>query len=273
MCYYLEMAMGDGTGVTREFNLQIFCYEYKHFPLLAHNALLILDKAGYIRYTEDEEVISRLMFRLGRDELYRLHEQTEELDAIIHALLRRYSGLFCELTYIDEYALSKDTGIDYNKVYTNLKELNRLGIVQYIPRKRTNYITFTIRRVELDEIYLPKEVYAERKKQYEKRIESMIQYVTDEDLCHSQFLLAYFGERKTQKCNHCDICRGNQLSAENAMAIRNNLLQQLQNGPLSPRNIDFTGFNRKQYAEVVEQMIRNEEIGFNEDQHFILNEK
>ncbi len=269
MCCFFEMAMGDGTNVTREFRLQEFCYQYKHFPVQAHSALLLLDKAGYIRYTEDEEVTSRIMFTLNRDQLYEIDERPKRQERVIHAMLRKYSGLFSEFIYIDEYQLAMDTGLDYNQVYLALKELDHAGLVHYIPRKRTNYITFVTRRVELDEVVLPPQVYVDRKKQYERRIQSMIQYVSDADLCHSQFLLRYFGEYDTNPCGRCDICLTDHHHDDTA-AIRASLIRQLQKGPVAPRDIDFTGFNRDRFMAVAQDMCRQEEIMLDANQHFRL---
>ena len=271
MCCFLQMAIGDGTNVIREFNLQEFCYKFHHFPVQAHSALRILDKTGIIRYTEDEEVTSRIMFSLNREELYQLRQRPEKQEQIIHSLLRKYSGLFVEFVYIDEYAIAQETGIEYHDIYLCLKQMAHDGIVNYIPRKRTNYITFLTRRIDKDEIILPPEVYCDRRKEYEKRILAMIQYVTDRDRCHSQFLLSYFGEKNTKKCGHCDICRDNKRPTEDEHeAIRASFLRQLQLGPLSPRDVDYTGFERNTFISVVQEMCRREEILLNENQHFIL---
>ncbi|MDE6634865.1 MAG: RecQ family ATP-dependent DNA helicase [Bacteroidaceae bacterium] len=270
VCCYLQLAMGDGTGVTREFNLQEFCYQFKHFPVLAHNALLLIAKTGIIRYTEDEEITSRVMFTLGRDELYRLHERTEPEERIIHALLRRYSGIFSEFVYIDEYLIAKETGIDYNTVYVTLKDLAHAQILRYIPRKRTNYITFLCRRIEKEEIFFSPEVYADRRQQYERRILSMIQYVTDKDRCHSRFLLTYFGETETRNCGYCDICRDENPERDEREAIRDAFLRQVRKGPLSPRDVDFTGFRRDHFIAVVRSMCRQEEVILDAHQRFIL---
>ena len=270
MCSYLQMAIGDGRNVVREFDLQKFCYSFHHFPVQAYSALQLLSKTGIIQYTEDEEVTSRLMFSLNRDELYQLNERPEKQEHLIRALLRKYSGLFTEFVYIDEYMLANETGLEYNDVYLALKEMAHANIIQYIPRKRTNYITFLSRRVDKDEIVLPPEVYKDRRKQYEKRILAMIQYVTDQDICHSQFLLSYFGEKDTQKCGRCDICQDKKPSNDEHEAIRASFLRQLQLGPLSPSDVDYTGFDRDIFIEVVQEMINNEEIQLNNNQEFIL---
>ncbi len=271
MCYYFEMAMGDGAGITREFDLQVFCYKYRHYPVRAHNALLLLAKAGYIRYTEDDEIVSRVMITLSRDELYRLDERPDNQERIIQTMLRMYSGIFSGFVYIDEYEVAKISGAEYNDVYLCLKELAHLGILQYIPRKRTTLITFVSRRVDLDEIILPKEIYEERKKQYKKRIESMIQYVTDRDRCHSRFLLLYFGEKDTKKCGRCDVCLEEKpMEKEELEKIRESLINQLKDGPISPRHLDFTGFDKDRFMIVFKEMRNNDEIKLNKDQHFVL---
>ncbi len=271
MCCYLEMAIGDGQNVVRQFNLQEFCYKFHHFPIQAHSALILLDKTGLIQYTEDEEVTSRLMFTLNRDELYHLRQRPEKQERIIHTLLRKYSGIFIEFVYIDEYAIAQETGVEYNDVYLSLKEMAHDGIIQYVPRKRTNYITFLSRRVDTDEIVFPAYIYADRRKQYERRILSMIQYVTDRDQCHSRFLLSYFGEHDIQNCGKCDICRENKSpDKEETEAIRTHFLKQLQNGPLAPKDVDYTGFNRNTYISVITSMSRREEILLDANQRFIL---
>ncbi|MBQ8968937.1 MAG: RecQ family ATP-dependent DNA helicase [Bacteroidaceae bacterium] len=271
ICCYFEMAMGDGTGITREFNLQEFCYLFKHFPVQVNSSLLILDKTGIIRYTEDEDVVSRLMFTLNREELYRLQNRSETEERIIHTLLRKYTGLFSELVYIDEYSLAKESGTDYNHVYLTLKQMAHSGIINYIPRKRTNFITFVCRRIEPEEIIFPAEIYADRRKQYERRIQSMIQYVTDKEYCHSRFLLSYFGETNIQDCGRCDIClQDKSTSKDEIEAIRASLLKQIQKGPIAPRDIDYTGFERQRFLQVLRTMLNQEEIILNQEQHFIL---
>ena len=270
MCCYLEMAMGDGTNVTREFDLQDFCRRFRHFPVQAHSALLLLDKTGIIRYTEDEEITSRLMFTVERDELYLLRERPGHQERIIHTLLRKYVGLFSEYAYIDEYLLADETGLEYGSVYMTLKELAHEGILSYIPRKRTNYITFVTRRIETDEIALPPEVYTDRKAQYERRIAAMIQYVTDSELCHSRFLLSYFGEEGTEDCGRCDICLGKSRPQDEEADIRTSICLQLKDGPLAARDIDYSGYNRDRFASVLQDMCMNEEVILDAEQRFFL---
>ena len=72
--YYFQMAMGDGLGCVREFNLEDFCRKFKYFPVPADSALKILTQAGYLEYTDEQDNASRLYFTVRRDELYKLRQ-------------------------------------------------------------------------------------------------------------------------------------------------------------------------------------------------------
>ena len=67
LAYFLQMAMGDGHNVTREFNLEKFCVNFKYFPVPVLSALGLLTRAGYINYREEEDSKSRLLFIVDRD--------------------------------------------------------------------------------------------------------------------------------------------------------------------------------------------------------------
>ena len=42
---------------------------------------------------------------------------------------------------------------------------------------------------------------------YGERVQTMLEFVKEEDECRSQFLLRYFGQEKSRPCGKCDICR------------------------------------------------------------------
>lgn len=270
LCYHMQMAVGDGQDVTREFDLQDFCYKYRHFPTVASNALQLLSNAGYIIYRPDEQLASRLMFTMQRDELYRLHTLGEHQEQLILILLRKYTGLFSDYAYIDEGMLERESGLSVQVVYTTLVSLSKQGILSYIPGKRTTLITFSQRRVDHDELRLPAHVYADRKRSYEERIHAMIRYVTDPDTCHSRFLLNYFGEKDAGNCGRCDVCQSPRLAEGEEEAIRQHFLAQLTQGPLAPNALDTGGHLRELYARVVDQMVADEEVEITEDQMFRL---
>ena len=204
--FYYQMAMGDGLGCVKEFKIDDFCVKFKLFPVQADSALRILTQAGYITYTDEQQRGSRLMFTLQRDDLYRLHQLSDEADRLIQTTLRCYTGLFSDYAYIDEELLALRTYLTHDQVYQIFRHLSQQHIVSYIPAKSTPYIIYTRERVDKERLVIPATVYEERKERMKKRIDEMINYVQDEVTCRSRLLLKYFGEENSHECGLCDVC-------------------------------------------------------------------
>ncbi len=204
--YYYQMAMGDGQDCVREFNIEDFCRKFKYFPVPVDSALKILTQAGYLEYTDEQDNASRLLFTIRRDELYKLREMGENMDKLIQTVLRSYTGVFTDFAFINEDSLAVRTGLTRKQVYDLLIQLAKQRIVSYIPHKKTPYIIYTRERVEMRHLQIPRSVYEERKERYEKRIDAMLDYVTNDTVCRSRMLLRYFGETNEHNCGQCDTC-------------------------------------------------------------------
>ena len=161
--YYYQMAMGDGLGCTKAFNIDEFCRNFKHFPIQVDSALKILTRAGYLEYTDEQDNASRVIFTLRRDELYYINEKDPDTEKLIRVILRSYTGLFSDYAYIDEDTLAKRSGLTRQQVYSILITLTRQHVLHYIPGKKTPYIIYTRERQDSDRIVLSKEVYEDRK--------------------------------------------------------------------------------------------------------------
>ena len=206
LAYYYQIATGDGYGVSREFNIDDFCRKFNHFPIRVHAALQILQRAGYIEYTEEQDNQARVRFLVTRDDLYRLRGDSPNEERVIVALLRSYGGLFADYGFIDESMIANQCGMKSHEVYQTLKGLSEKHILHFIPRKQVPYIRYMQRREDSEHVLLSKEVYEERLTQYKERIEAMLRYAKDNSKCRSRQLLEYFGEKDTKDCGQCDVC-------------------------------------------------------------------
>ena len=227
LAYFYQIGVGSGYNHTFEFNIDKFCHTFRHFPIQVDSALKILNRAGYIEYTEEQDNQARVIFTIGRNDLYRLENTTPNEEKIITALLRNYGGLFTDYNYIDESFIASQTQLEPHQVYMTLKGLSQRHILHFIPQKKTPYIRYTQRREDMEHIMLPPAVYEERKKQYEERIHAVIKYATNDQVCRSRQLLRYFGEDDSHDCHLCDVCLAHRPEGKVTEARFTNAMEQI----------------------------------------------
>ncbi len=233
LCNYLEMGVGSGLDKVFAFDIADFCAKFKLPILISYNCLKILQQAGYLDLTDEQDNSSRVLFTVGKDDLYKL-KQTPEQDKLVHILLRSYTGLFTDHAYINEDLIAKRLEWKRDDVYNQLVGLAKEQIIQYIPRKKTPFLTFTHEREATERIVLGKEAYDDRRERYITRIKSVLDYAQEENICRSQILLSYFGEKNTKPCGKCDVClkkKETELSDEDFEIIKTQILSLLKSEP------------------------------------------
>lgn len=238
LAFFYQIGIGSGYNHTFEFNIDKFCHAFHHFPIQVDSALKILTRAGYIEYTEEQDNQARLMFTISRGELYKLENNSPNEDKIITTLLRNYGGLFTDYHYIDEGFLASQTALEPQQVYQTLKGLGQRHILHFIPQKKTPYIRYTQRREDKEYLQFTPAIYEERLDQFRQRIQAVIQYATDDQVCRSRQLLRYFGETDSHDCGLCDIClshrKGGIVSEPRMNTAQEKILELLADGKPHP---------------------------------------
>ncbi len=263
LAYYYQIGVGSGGGHTFSFEIDKFSIIYKYFPTLVHSALRLLQNAGYLEYETDPDASARVMFLLDRNELYRLRESTPQEEAVITALLRNYGGLFTDYVYIDESLVALKAGTGQQQTYQVLKTLSQRRILHFIPQRKTPFITYRTDRVDADEVVLPRSVYEDRKEQFIKRIDAMVEYATNNTVCRSRQLLRYFGETDSHDCGICDVCLDSRPSADDGAAekARREVLALLADKKRhNVRELDHLPLSRSQVDEALRYLIDEELI-------------
>ena len=226
---HFQIAIGFGAFMTHDFSLLNFCSLFKFSSTQTHNALKILESAGYIEYIEDPDNSSRLIFLANRDELYRI-DFDPLTDSIIQVILRSYTGLFTDYAFIDESLIATRTHTTQEAVYNSLVLLSKIHVISYIPQKKQPQIVFTRVREETRHIVIPHSVLEDRRIRTEERVGKVIEYITENHYCRTRMLLRYFGEKSDTNCQTCDVClRKNQSGLKNWEfdSVKEALLQRL----------------------------------------------
>ena len=263
LAFFYQVGVGSGYHATFEFNIDKFCHAFRHFPIQVDAALKILNRAGYIEYTEEQDNQARVMFTISRNELYRLEGSTPNEEKVITALLRNYGGLFVDYNFIDEAFVASQCGLQPQQLYMILKNLSEKHILHFIPQKKTPYVRYLQRREDPEHVQLPPVVYEERKQQFRERIQAMITYATNDHVCRSRQLLRYFGEEDSHDCRQCDVCLShphNQVSEPLTTAEAHAILELLADGkphhitelrdlqlPTEPLNVALEYLLREEY--------------------------
>ena len=232
LAYYYQIALGTGAGHTFSFEIDKFCLNYKYFPIMVNAALKLLQNAGYLVYEVDPDAGARILFLVGRNELYRLYELTPTEESVITAVLRNYGGLFSDYGFVDEALIALESGLTREQSYQVLKTLSHKQIIHFIPQRKTPFITYMRDRVDAEDVVIPRNVYEERKEQFSLRIESIIGYATNDTVCRSRQLLRYFGDENSKDCGICDVCishNGQQASKQSVSNACDRILSLLIN--------------------------------------------
>lgn len=236
LAYFFQVAAGDGCGVSHQFDIDRFCHAFHHFPIQVNSSLLILQRCGYLRYEPCPDSSARLRFILERDQLYRINTENPIDNAVITTLLRLYGGLFVDYKPIELEHVASQAQLSVDQVYQSLRVLTRRGILDFIPRSATPYITYTRQRELSERMHISAEVYDVRKKLFAEKIDDMIHYATAHE-CRSKILLAYFGETESESCGQCDVCiseRNRRLGNPEQKQVETAVVQLLSDGKPHP---------------------------------------
>ena len=261
ICYFLQIAEGGGYERTREFKVQEFCSNFHHSFSEVHPMLSLLELSGYLRFTDEEETTSRLYITATRSQLYNtIHGDTEK---IFNYLLRKHTGIFQEFVYIDEEDISIATGMPAKEIYERLVALAQCHVVRYIPRKSIPYLTLTRPRVEGKNVFIPPHAYEERHARFKKRINSVIDYITDTSNCRTALLIQYFGEKTRERCKNCDNCDAvyPQSTPDSVYDnIYEDIKAQLDNGPKFGYELNLAKYRPEDIEYVIRTMTENGEL-------------
>ena len=258
LAYFFQIGEGEAEGRSFFFPLEKFCRQFRQFPVQTESALKLLNNAGYIEYHEEQNFLSAIHFIVTKDRLYTLSEYEKNTDAVIQCILRNYVGVFANFVYIEEMFISHETGVDVQLVFEILKDLHRRRVVDFIPRRKTPTVTFTVARVESERVFLPESVYEARRNDLRRRIKAMGYYASSDRYCRSRMLLYYFGEKESKDCGRCDVCvasRKRRMSVESkdVFEAQHAILDILKDGKWH----DWADFYGKRWGRpVVEEAVK-----------------
>lgn len=270
LCNYLQIPVGGAKGLSFDFDINEFARTYHFSVYTTFSSLKILEMEGYIELTEEINNPSRIKFILDRDDLYRFQVSNSKFDAFIKLLLRSYTGVFTEYTTIDEALLAKRASVEQSIVRQYLSKLVTLGVISYLPQKRSPMVIFYEERLDEKSLYISRENFQGRKIRYTERANAILLYSLSGDTCRSLALLKYFGEAESPACGECDVCRErteSPITREEFEQIKKNLTDLLSNGPgVLETILEKIPATRDKLIHVLQWLLDNDVVKFDEEQ-------
>ena len=230
LCVFLQIPMGNGEGISFNFDTHKFTNEYKFSSVVVFNSLKFLERAGFFTLSEDLKNASKIYISITREELYRFQIANEQYDNFIKLLLRSYTGLFTAFTPIQEKDLANRAKLSEETIVLILQKLHNAKVLIYQQKTENPIIHFLQNRIESKYLFLSEDVYNKRKQIAVQQLDSTKNYVEQHLRCRSRVLLEYFGEEQSRRCGKCDVClrhNRDELTDEEFDGLREQILDLL----------------------------------------------
>lgn len=265
--YYYQMAVGDGEGCRKNFSLADFCSCYSLPVIPTDSALRILTRMGVIEYLDQMEYGARVKINVNRDSLFEMSFSNIQ-ESILQTLMRMHGGLFSEYVVIDELLVEKKLCCNHEQFYSNMIQLSRQHVIEYIPAQNTQVIVWTQSRLDSGLLYFSDDVYLNRRKDLTERIDAMLTYATRVNACRSQMLLEYFGEKNSEPCGHCDLClerNSSGLSNVRFHTVENGILQALEDNARTEKELFLLPYDEQEIETVLKYLVSEELVTYTRD--------
>ena len=209
---HYDIPYDTGAGRQLKFDLEEFC---KHFGLQrssAYYAIRYIERTDHWTMSEDMDISTKVQISADRNELYDLDLPDPKMIDVLELMMRRYTGLFSYPVPVDENYLASHVGISVPVLRQLLYRLSLEHVIRYVPCDHATVIFLHHDRLRPKNVNLDPKRYEMLKDSFMSRMQRMIDYVSEDSICRSSYLLEYFGQNESAACGTCDICRASKTS-------------------------------------------------------------
>ena len=224
---YLQIPVGIGEGNYYDFNLNEFIKNFELDIFIVINTLKMLEQEGYISFNETVFLPSKICFTAPKEVLLDFENSHPQLEPLVKCLLRTYEGIYDNKISINEKLISRLLRISVEDVKQQLQQLQSFNIIEYEQQKETPQIYFITNRAPAQYLTINYERYKQRKDDFVKRVETMLNYLQTITTCRSRFIGNYFGDNEIKDCGVCDNClkkKSIKISEEEFIIIKERIL-------------------------------------------------
>ena len=204
---FFSIPYDTGEGRQLKFNIEDFCKHYSLQRASAYYAIVYIERTGHWTLSEDMDISTRVQVVVDRNDLYDVDLPDSRMVNLLDVLMRKYTGLFSYPVPIDEDYVAAQVGVSVPVLRQLLYTLSLEHVIRYVPCDRATVLFLHHDRLRPKNVNLDPERYDLLKNSALERMQKMVDYVSQEEVCRSSYLLEYFGQTETTDCKTCDICR------------------------------------------------------------------
>ena len=204
---FYDIPYDTGVGRQLKFDLDEFCRHFKLQRASAYYAIVHLERTGHWTLSEDVDISTKVQIRVDRGDLYDIDLADPKMGVLLETLMRKYTGLFSYPVAIDEDYIASCIGVQVPELRQLLYKLSLEHIIRYIPCDHATVLYLHHDRLRPKNVHLDPERYAFLKDAGTARMQKMIDFVGQDEVCRSSYLLEYFGQTDSADCGTCDVCR------------------------------------------------------------------
>ena len=204
---FFDIPYDSGEGRQLKFDMDAFCRHFKLQRQAVYYAVRYLERTGHWTLSEDVDISTKVQIRMDRDELYDMDFPDREMSRVLELLMRKHTGVFSYPVPVDEDYVAGYVGVTVPLLRRILYKLSLEHVIRYVPCDHATVLYLHHERLRPKNVNLDPERYELLKASALKRVQKMIDYISEESVCRSSYLLEYFGQTENKYCGTCDICR------------------------------------------------------------------
>jgi ATP-dependent DNA helicase RecQ len=238
---YLQVPAGIGEEQSFDFDIAVFCKNFKLNTLSVTYGLQTLAQQEFIEYSEASFKPSTVVFSCSKGDIRTIESQQPSLEPLIKALLRNYEGVFDYPSSIYESLLAKSLSLPIEDIKQKLQQLHYYKIIHYQPQSEKSSLKLLKNRMYNADYYIDLKDFLSRKKLHSERIDAMVNFSQNSESCRSVLIGNYFNDHKIKDCGICDNCinnKKNKLEENHVKVLTEAILNELRNNSLPLKDVE-----------------------------------
>ena len=270
---FYQIPVESGEGLSVSFDINEVTRNYNLKPVMVYNAIKCLEKEGYFSFLDGGYEPSKVMMVMGKDDLYNFQIKFPKYEPVIKVLLRSYGALYEQYAHIKEKEVAYRAKISEHELSVQLDNLNTQGVISFIPQTTLPKLIFLQNRINLKFESIRLINYPILKEKALTRINSVVNYVTEKNICRSRLLLSYFNETDFKDCQYCDVCvEKYKRNLETEEGLIENIKIELGTHALNLTDLisKFPSINSKRLHQIINQLIDDDVLRIDSEKNIYI---